>query len=253
MALSPALEIVELLKVPAAEPLMNEHVLVSQRSGPQDLEQSTVYRWNDFATAFAQMATEGIADNTFEAPTVKAGLVNIALFLAQCMHETIQYNACDENNWSIALGVPDYPLTAACGQAGQDYAQYKCAATESFMECPIDNSMMLQATTNAAWGGAPPPLFCAPASMTGNAAGRWSYTGECGPAGYNTIPEFPQPYISQAVVGNGQCNAYEGQFSGSVTNRAAMRVKDVLIPMQLTRLVVAFTTMSKAAVGGDVV
>jgi hypothetical protein len=107
--LSPALEIVELLKVPAAEPLMNEHVLVSQRSGPQDLEQSTVYRWNDFATAFAQMATEGIADNTFEAPTVKAGLVNIALFLAQCMHETIQYNACDENNWSIALGVPDYP------------------------------------------------------------------------------------------------------------------------------------------------
>lgn len=27
------------------------------------------------------------------------GLVNLAAFLAQCMKETILYDACDENNW----------------------------------------------------------------------------------------------------------------------------------------------------------
>ena len=79
---------------------MNQHVLVSQRSGPEDLEQSTEYRWNDFIPAFEEMAKSGIAGKTFDVPNVKAGLVNIALFLAQSMHETIQYNACDENNVS---------------------------------------------------------------------------------------------------------------------------------------------------------
>jgi hypothetical protein len=76
--------IVQLLSTPSAVQLMDEFVLVSQRSGPQDLEQSTEYRWNDFVPAFDQMAGTGIAGNTFQAPNVKAGLVNIALFLAQC-------------------------------------------------------------------------------------------------------------------------------------------------------------------------
>jgi hypothetical protein len=196
---------------------MDSHVLVSQRSGPQDLEQSTEYRWGDFVPAFQQMATNGIAGNKLETPSVKAGLVNIALFLAQCMQETIQYNACDENNWSLNLGVSNYPLTAACGQAGQDYSQYKCSEADKEMECPIDPDMAIQASTYASWGGAPPPLFCAPTSITGEALGRWDFSGECGPAGYKTIPAFPEPYISDAVFGTETCNAYEGQFAGKFT------------------------------------
>ena len=40
------------------------------------------------------------------------------------MQETIQYDACDENNWSDRLtaataGGVEYPATAACGQLGQ--------------------------------------------------------------------------------------------------------------------------------------
>ena len=47
----------------------------------------------------------------------QAGLVNIAAFIAQCMKETIKYNACDENNWDIINGM--YPLSNVCGQLGQ--------------------------------------------------------------------------------------------------------------------------------------
>ncbi len=40
------------------------------------------------------------------------------------MQETIQYDACDENNWSnqattATTGGDAYPATAACGQLGQ--------------------------------------------------------------------------------------------------------------------------------------
>ena len=94
---------------------------------------------------------------------------------------------------------------------------YKCKAQEAHMECPIDPNMEIQATTHATWGGAPPPLFCAPKSKTGSTLPRWLYSGECGPAGYTSIPAFPDPYLSESLLNNGQCNAYEGQFSGSYT------------------------------------
>merc|ERR1719277_2988984 len=66
---------------------------------------------------------------------VKYGLVNIAAFLAQCMQETIRYNACDENNWSdlavvSAHGGSTYSSTSACGQLHQSYQDYTCGADE---------------------------------------------------------------------------------------------------------------------------
>ena len=69
----------------------------------------------------------------------KVGLANLAAFLSQTMQETIQYDACDENNWSNAdavamveaaggSGGTVYPATAACGQLGQSYQDYQCTA-----------------------------------------------------------------------------------------------------------------------------
>ena len=45
-------------------------------------------------------------------------MVSVAAFLAQSMKETIQYDACDENNWDIPTG---YAAANACGQRGQSY------------------------------------------------------------------------------------------------------------------------------------
>merc|ERR1719183_412871 len=89
----------------------------------------------------------------------KYGLVNIAAFLAQCMQETIQYNACDENNWSDLAttnkhqGTP-YSTTSACGQVHQSYQDYKCSAAEDAladgkMACDVDPDMEMRASTQA--------------------------------------------------------------------------------------------------------
>merc|ERR1719326_1954948 len=102
------------------------------------------------------------------------GLANLAAFLAQCMQETIQYNACDENNWSDGAVVQEaggstYSSTSACGQLHQSYQNYECSAEEDAMAggqmaCSVDPDMELRAHTQAGWYGAPPKLFCAPRS-----------------------------------------------------------------------------------------
>ena len=76
------------------------------------------------------------------------------------MKETIQYDACDENNWDVFNNV--YPVANACGQLGQSYEDYNCPAGEEHMQCEVDPEMRIEATTHATWYGAPPGLFCAP-------------------------------------------------------------------------------------------
>ncbi len=198
----------------------NNQLLLSQRTGPSDLVPSTEYRWADFLNAFNMMATTGIGNKVFHVGTnPKAGLVNIAAFLAQAMQETIQYDACDENNWSIGLGVPNYPASAACGQAGQDYQQYHCSNAEKNLECPIDPAMIMKARTSAKWYGAPAPLFCAPKSLTGNTTPRWDYGGWCDPNISRTIPSDATAWINanpkrpETLT----CEAYQGQKAGSFT------------------------------------
>jgi hypothetical protein len=104
----------------------------------------------------------------------KAAFVNMAAFLGQSMRETIIYDACDENNWDLwranifkePTSPPEnlpalYPMSSGCGQLGQKYAEYNCEDA-----CPQDLSMEITATMNAAWIGAPPPLFCGPRSKS---------------------------------------------------------------------------------------
>ena len=62
---------------------------------------SLYYKFDDMISALEFMIDIGINGKTFYLGNDhKIGLVNLASFLAQCMKETIQYDACDENNWS---------------------------------------------------------------------------------------------------------------------------------------------------------
>ncbi|MFK7873566.1 MAG: hypothetical protein AB8C84_10470 [Oligoflexales bacterium] len=196
---------------------MNTNILTSITPTNTRIE-STVYRWADFLEAYKVIAIEGIDGKVFSpGKQTKSGLINIAIFLGQSMHETIQYNACDENNWSIGLGYPDYPATASCGQAGQDYSAYNCTATEEHMQCPVNSQMEQQASTMATWYGAPPPLFCAPKSKTGENLPRWNAYATCTPDS-SIAADLPN-WINDNIknIENPSCQAYPGQQGGAFT------------------------------------
>tara|TARA_A100001015_G_scaffold15583_1_gene18172 strand:- start:538 stop:2037 length:1500 start_codon:yes stop_codon:yes gene_type:complete len=135
-----------------------------------------IYKWSDLKSALEEMVNNGIGGNTFYVgDSVDIAFLNLATFLGQCMQETIQYNACDENNWSGPTGgrkparfargslnpdrlePVDYPLSAACGQLGQDYEEYTCPE-----ECPRLPNAEFTAHTGSNYWGAPPKLACAP-------------------------------------------------------------------------------------------
>jgi len=117
--------------------------------------------------------------------------------LAQSMKETIQHNACSENNWDFVDG--EYPTSNACGQLGQSYQDYKCPKGQERMACKIDLNMEIKATTNAKWYGAPAPLFCRPKKHGNDFTGKWDYGKECN-----------QPWSDPPLV----CTEYEGQVAG---------------------------------------
>jgi len=90
--------------------------------------------------------------------------------------ETIQYDACDENDWTdaktvskfpILAGNTIYPINSACGQLGQKYVEYgqgKNGAPDDPFICPRQPKMEVSARTNAHWYGAAGPMFAAPDS-----------------------------------------------------------------------------------------
>jgi len=179
------------------------------------MEDSILYRWSDMLAALTKVATNGIAGAYFEpGDDVDGGqvygLANLAAFLAQTMHETIQYDACDENNWSDAstvgrVGGTEYTAAAACGQLGQSYQDYACSAMDDpetgepisaeDLQCTVDPNMTAVAETSAGWYGAPGPLFCAPKSVVPTAP-RWDYGGWCPYTGssWNQAIAFASPF-----------------------------------------------------------
>lgn len=180
---------------------------------------STLYRWHDFLQAAALMHINGVAGNHLwlgdeadpDELRAQMGLVNLAAFLAQSMKETIRYDACDENNWDNTNG---YQISNACGQLGQDYADYDCE-----MACPQDLSMSMSAVTSAKWYGAPGPMFCAPdselmaAGLMGpdGRTGRWNHGHDCWPYPA-TEPGFTPS--TDPVYLRPDCEVYEGQRGG---------------------------------------
>ncbi|KAL7509036.1 hypothetical protein ACHAXN_008233 [Cyclotella atomus] len=174
-------------------------------------EPSKIYKAADLLSALSIVGNEpGIADKTFylgeEGVDLgwEYGLVNLAAFLAQCMKETILYDACDENNWDLVGS--QYPLSNSCGQLGQSYQDYNCPAGEKHFQCAVDPEMTITATTHASWYGAPPGLFCGPTS-TYPFTGYWDYSHWCDNPWANP-PEY--------------CDVYEGQKAGGIDNTEAV-------------------------------
>ena len=186
---------------------------------------STIYKWNDFLAALNPMHNVGIAetkfwlmdDNASETNNIKYAKVAIAAFLAQSMKETIQFNACDENNWSLNTGDPvNYPISASCGQLGQVYADYGMDAqgNDNPYSCPRNDKMEISALTHAAWYGAPAPLFVAPDAvlqakglLVNGFVGRWDYSTHC-----NTPSTGVD--LSKQAYQREECKVYDGQKAG---------------------------------------
>jgi len=184
---------------------------------------SQVYKSNDLYDAVKKMTEIGVGNLKLVGGQSKEdanmALVNLAAFLAQSMHETIKYDACDENNWDTTT---QYTTANACGQLGQSYQDYKCSAEEAHMQCDVDTEMELVATTGAKWYGAPAPFFCAPKSKVPKAP-KWNYsTPIC------TKVEERTPFTGDDFFKNvngqmndqncsnekGDKNVYEGQKAG---------------------------------------
>jgi len=196
---------------------------------------SDIYTWPDMIKAVQIMATKGVGKAKlwagFDGNHVY-GLVNLAAFLAQCMQETIQYNACDENNWSDnavvqAHGGSSYSATSACGQLHQSYQDYTCSAEEDNMAggqmaCDVDPDMEMRANTQAGWYGAPAKLFCAPKSKVPKAP-RWDYSSPwCAPeGGWGHVAPFddnvPLDEYFKYVNEGGSCKDYDGIKTGGWT------------------------------------
>ena len=196
--------------------------------------ESDIYTWPDMIEAVRVMATSGVgqlklwlgdSDHVY-------GLVNVAAFLAQCMQETIQYNACDENNWSdksvvAEAGGSTYSSTSSCGQLHQSYQDYGCSAEEDAlaggrMACEVDPNMEMRAFTQAGWYGAPARLFCAPRSKVPKAP-RWDFSSPWCPqeGGWGFEPPFADEvelgtYFDYVNSGGG-CKDYQGIKTGGWT------------------------------------
>jgi len=86
---------------------LNQNVFIYQTPDFQWLP-SDVFTLQSFIDGLRVMYKDGIANKYFYLGTEGSasqshmyGVVNIAAFLAQVMKESLQYNACDENNWDL--------------------------------------------------------------------------------------------------------------------------------------------------------
>lgn len=187
---------------------------------------SNIYKWADFLDALNAMHNTGIAGVKFwltdsavdDATSSKYAKVAIAAFLAQSMKETIKFDACDENNWSLNTGDPvNYPLSSSCGQLQQVYADYgqSAAGVDNPYSCPRNPKMEVTALTHAAWYAAPAPLFTAPDSvmqekgmLVNGSVGYWSTTSpDCSTSTAKFDPE-------KQIYEREECGLYEGQRAG---------------------------------------
>lgn len=174
---------------------------------------STIYRPEDLVIAVQKMIQTGVGGYKLlgDDHGTKYALVNIAAFLAQSMQETIQYDACDENNWDSSSG---YTASNACGQLGQSYQDYQCSGADAHMQCEVDPEMQILATTHAKWYGAPAPMFCAPKSKVPKAP-KWNLGGWCDPADWQSWESWPSVDDFVMYLENGgTCKDYQHQKAG---------------------------------------
>jgi hypothetical protein len=210
--------------------VMNNEVFLYQMPDEVTWVPSSIYKWEDFLAALNPMHNVGVAGDKYwlidpeadDETNIKYAKVAIAAFLAQSMKETIQYDACDENNWSG----PAYHLDSACGQLGQMYADYGTnpqTGEDHAYSCPRTPKMEVTALTHAKWYGAPAPLYSAPDSVLASRGqlkngkvGKWNFKGPwCSGKGTQT------PQLEKQGWLRGQCKIYQGQLAGGFQHNGA--------------------------------
>lgn len=139
---------------------------------------STKYTYVGLMESLREMALQGITSHgrTFQFYTsdrLDYGRVNLALFLAMCMTESIVYDTCDEFNTDEIAG--RFAISNSCGQNTRSYQNETCTNSEEHMSCPVDTNMVMVSSGYATVmiGRAPPPFSCRPKANPNDYAGYW--------------------------------------------------------------------------------
>ena len=151
------------------------NILISENNELEGMPYfSQSYQFDSFISALRITAKYGIADSKFFFVSEPqnglrgfyAGLVNLAAFFANAMVESISLDSCDEIHLEKNASIGGYAASDACGQNGRDYGAEVCPIWQSFITCPVDTELEMQATispTNEApflLDTPPPPLQC---------------------------------------------------------------------------------------------
>lgn len=147
--------------------LIEKHVLVSYNNGRTGLQYpSKSYTYDTFIKSLQIMAVDGFgADFKFnlwegDGANYHYGLVNLALFLANCMIESIETDSCDELNWQH---VSDrYAISNSCGQEGRSYQDETCRSDSVSIKysCEVNPEMEQTASSASSESRAAPPFEC---------------------------------------------------------------------------------------------
>ncbi|EJK47381.1 hypothetical protein THAOC_33900, partial [Thalassiosira oceanica] len=132
------------------------NVLVSQnRALGGTSYYSQEYGFGPFLDALRKMALTGagehrrffLYDEDEGLRGLNAGLVNLSLFLANAMAESIADDSCDETHWDAVSGGTNgvYSLANPCGQNGREYGSEVCPRWQEFMDCPVDDQARIKA------------------------------------------------------------------------------------------------------------
>lgn len=132
---------------------IESNILVSQNEALDGKPYfSTAYKFNHFISALRSSALYGLAqnkvfflyDSSKGSRGFNAGLVNLAIFLANVMVESIVTDSCDEVNWeSDPSG--NFSPSNSCGQNGRNYSMEICPKWQSFMTCNVNPQMEMEA------------------------------------------------------------------------------------------------------------
>ena len=174
----------------AAESGINNDILVQIDIVTKEQIPTKLYHYDGFMNALGVISKGDIGSTYFylgpNGGGPAYGLINVALFLAQAVVESV---------------FERYPLSNACGQGGrliEGSAPYEdsnpCSDDEAFMACGVDAEMSAAAETHGIFEGAPPPLECFP-STTQSTTGAWDPSLSCVESG---------------------CTSYIGQSMGNV-------------------------------------
>jgi len=120
---------------------------------------STVYKSPDLIAAVEKMTNTGIGEYKLLGGLSEAegnyALVNLAAMLAQSMHETIQYDACDENNWDSTSGYTSAKTTEAIPTPEENAPQLAAVANTTQVTLnPLTTPLALHAPTDSPGGRA---------------------------------------------------------------------------------------------------